>query len=354
MHGEAGIGYAPPRAAVSRPTATESVQTDEGWVVVAYDGRVRRPGQLSPRSILANEFLRHYGDTSLAGAVSRTVRNVDGVYSLLLLVDGTVVAFRDSSGLRPLCLGRLRDGYVVASESAAIDVVGGELLRSLRPGECVVVDPGARRYRSHQFVEGTLLLCPMEVAFVSRRDSVVDGRTVDEIRGEVGQRLATSATTDSECVVPACERSLSFAHGFAGATGAVVHHALQRHHGSAAGDPRPSAGDGDTCRRPNVIAEPLRDRSVTVVSAHYRPGLRGVVDELAAVADEVHLRLGSPPNVWQQFGAELLGADACDPDCAAELRRTDARTVRWLSAAAFLDVLGHPTERRPVRVASSG
>ena len=137
----------------------------------------------------------------LPDAVAAAMQKLDGAFSVVALSEGKLLAFRDPRGMRPLCLGRLDTDWVVASETCALDLVGAELEREVRPGELMVID---ERVEAHQVVplDDGGALCIFEFFYLARPDSRLSGVEVNGARVRMGERLAEESPVDADLVLP--------------------------------------------------------------------------------------------------------------------------------------------------------
>jgi len=163
------------------------------------------------------------------------MNRIHGSYSLAIAHDDTVLGVRDPLGNRPLCLGKIDGGYVLASESAAIDTLDGELIRDVRPGELVVLEPDGTGYDTYQLVEReSTAHCFFEHVYFARPDSVIDENLVYEVRRALGRKLWEESGVESDVVMPVPDSGRAFASGYADAAGETT----------ADGEPREDGDDG--------------------------------------------------------------------------------------------------------------
>lgn len=149
-------------------------------------------------------------------AMLRTMQYLSGAYSIVVLNEKKLIAARDPSGFRPLCMGRVNGSIAFASESCAFDVLGGELIRDLEPGEVVCVEHGSTDYRSFNCgIKAKSALCVFEYLYFARPDSVVDGNSVYLARMEAGRCLARRNTAEADIVIGVPDSGLASAMGFA-------------------------------------------------------------------------------------------------------------------------------------------
>ena len=151
-------------------------------------------------------------------AVAEVMQRMRGAYSTVMMTEDRVVAFRDPAGVRPLCLGQLGDRYVVASESCALDIIGAKLLREVQPGELISL--GERGIETRIAVESDRpALCVFEHIYFSRPDTKLEGRTLQSVRGRMGEILAREAPVDADLVISVPDSGNAAAKGFARASG---------------------------------------------------------------------------------------------------------------------------------------
>src|SRR5262249_23558862 len=145
---------------------------------------------------------------------SNAIRRLDGAFSIVLLSEGKLAAFRDPRGMRPLCLGRLGDDWVVASETCALDLVGAEFERELRAGELVVIDEEGVHATQAVPEQNGGALCIFEFFYLARPDSRLSGVEVHGARVRMGERLAAEAPVEADLVLPIPDSGTPAAIGF--------------------------------------------------------------------------------------------------------------------------------------------
>jgi amidophosphoribosyltransferase len=232
-----------------------------------------------------------------ADALVDAVRQVRGAFALVVLAGDEVLAVRDAQGVRPLCLGRLGDGYVVASETCALDLVGAEYLRDVEPGELVRIDRrGTRSQRALEPADPSQF-CVFEHIYFSRPDSRVFGEGVDGVRRRIGHRLAAECPAEADVVISVPDSSNSVALGFSEASGIKFELGLIRNHyvGRTFIQPEQSERDTGVRIKFNPVREVLDGRRIVVVDDSIVRGTtsRKLVRTLRrAGAREVHFRVG--------------------------------------------------------------
>jgi len=230
--------------------------------------------------------------------------HVRGAFSLVFMDQETLYAARDPEGFRPLVLGRLPRGWVVASETAALDIVGAALVREIEPGELIAIDE--RGVRSRTFAVARPRGCLFEYVYLARPDTSISGRSVQATRVEVGRRLAAEHPVEADLVIPVPESGTPAAIGYAQGSGIPYGQGLVKN--SYVG--RTFIQPSQTIRQRGIRLKlnPLRDvivgqRLVVVDDTIVRGNTqRAVVTMLReAGAAEVHIRISSPPVAWPCF-----------------------------------------------------
>ncbi len=236
----------------------------------------------------------------LAEALSR----VQGAYSMVLTTEDQVVAVRDPHGFRPLVLGKLRNPldsgptYVVASETAAFDLIEAERIRDVEPGEILVIS--AEGLRSSKLPEMPRRSCVFEHVYFARPDSVLDGRSVYEARIAMGRRLAQEHPVEADAVIPVPDSGVVAALGYSQASGLTFQMGLIRNHyvGRTFIEPSDSIRHFGVRLKLNAVPQVLQGKKVVVVDDSIVRGTtsRKIVRLLRqAGASEVHVRISSPP-----------------------------------------------------------
>ena len=146
------------------------------------------------------ELLASHPDRTLEAAALEVLPKLRGAFSLVFMDETTLYAARDPQGIRPLVLGKLERGWVVASETAALDIVGASFVREIEPGEFVVIDE--QGLRTQRFAEAKPKGCLFEYVYLARPDTTIAGRGVNETRVEIGRRLAKEAPVEADLVIP--------------------------------------------------------------------------------------------------------------------------------------------------------
>jgi amidophosphoribosyltransferase len=233
-----------------------------------------------------------------------TLPRVRGAYSLVFMDEQTLYAARDPHGFRPLVLGRLERGWVVASETAALDIVGATFVREIEPGELITIDE--RGVRSHVFAAAEPRGCLFEYVYLARPDTTIAGRSVQATRVEVGRRLAGEHPADADLVIPVPESGTPAAIGYAEASGIPYGQGLVKNSyvGRTFIQPSQTIRQRGIRLKLNPLREVIAGKRVVVVDDSIVRGntQRAIVAMLReAGAAEVHVRISSPPVAWPCF-----------------------------------------------------
>jgi amidophosphoribosyltransferase len=318
-------------------------------------GRTRLVGTTDTELLTALLALEPADD--LVDALLALLPRVSGAYSLVVLDEGRVIGVRDPYGFRPLVLGVLptADGqaWCLASETAALDVLGAEFVRDVEPGEMVVLgEPGGPR--SVRFAEGRENLCVFELIYFARPDSYMLGRNLYEARRRMGVMLAREAPADVDLVMPVPDTGAPAAAGYAEEIDIPYREGMVRNRYAGRTFIQPSNGlrqRGVTVKL-SALREQVRDRRLVVVDDSIVRGntTRQIVGLLRrAGAREVHLRISAPPifhpcfyGIDTQIETELIAATRS----VDEIREfVGADSLSYLSIGGVLDALDLPRER---------
>jgi amidophosphoribosyltransferase len=241
----------------------------------------------------------------LLTALGEAALKIQGAYSLLLLTENALVGVRDPNGFRPLNLGRLNDGYVLASETCAFDLIGATYLREVEPGEIVLI-----RGNELQSVKlppaPRLSKCIFEHVYFSRPDSIVFGRTVQQSRDVMGRILASEHPVDADLVVPIPDSGVAAAVGYSQQSGIPFAFGLIRNHyvGRTFIEPKTSIRNFGVKIKLNPIRHLLAGKRVILIDDSIVRGTtsRKIVKMVrAAGAAEVHMRISCPPTISPCF-----------------------------------------------------
>jgi amidophosphoribosyltransferase len=313
------------------------------------------------------------GTETLEGALTEVLPRLEGAFSLVLSDSSSIFGLRDPNGFRPLCLGRLADGWVLASETAALDALGAEFVREILPGEMIVIDQGGDPRSVNPFPAERVdpRLCIFEFVYMARPDSQLYGREVHGARVRMGEMLARKAPVDADIVMGVPDSGLPAAEGYAQASGLPYASGLvkNRYIGRTFINPSQGEREQNARRKLNVLTERVRGKRLVVVEDSVVRGtttryLSKMLREAGAA--EVHLRVALPPVKWPCFygidiGAkdELLGAshtiegirELLAVDSIAYLNVPELRSAIGVQGAGFCDAC--MTSDYPTSVGSS-
>jgi amidophosphoribosyltransferase len=241
---------------------------------------------------------------SVEESVLATLPLVRGAYSLVFMDERTLYAARDPQGFRPLVLGRLERGWVVASETAALDIVGAAFVREVEPGELVVIDESG--VRSRTFARPHPRGCLFEYVYLARPDTAIAGRSVHATRVEVGRKLAGEHPVEADLVIPVPESGTPAAIGYAQASGIPYAQGLVKNSyvGRTFIQPSQTIRQRGIRLKLNPLREVIAGQRVVVVDDSIVRGntQQAIVAMLREVgAAEVHVRISSPPVAWPCF-----------------------------------------------------
>ncbi len=297
-------------------------------------------------------------DDLLEAAVREVVPLLRGAFSFVMLDATRLMGVRDPNGLRPLCLGRLGpadapEGWVLASETPALDIVGATFVRELEPGELVVID--ASGVRSERIFPDEAIdprLCIFEFVYFARPDSRLYGKEVHGARRRMGELLAAQAPVEADLVMGVPESGVPAAEGFARASGIAHGQGLvkNRYIGRTFITPNQAARAAGVRRKLNPLRENIAGKRLVVVDDSIVRGTtqRAVVRMLReAGAREVHLRISSPPLMWPCFygidipsSEDLVAAQSTIPELEAFLGVDSLAYLSLENLVAAIDAPG--------------
>ncbi len=278
----------------------------------------------------------------LERALEQVLPRLRGAFSLVLADEERVIGVRDPNGFRPLCLGRLDGGWVLASETPALDIVGAHFLRELAPGEMVVIN-GDGVQSSRPFPENRVdpRLCIFEFVYFSRPDSVIHGQSVHNARVRMGELLARQAPVEADLVMGVPESGLPAAEGFSRASGIPYGQGLvkNRYIGRTFIAPSQQMRSLGVRMKLNPLRDNIKDKRLVVVDDSIVRGTttRALVTMLReAGAAEVHLRISSPPYRWPCY----FGMDTGDRSELLAAHLTVSEMVDYMGAdtLAFIEM----------------
>ena len=374
LAGSAGVGHVryPTAGSVDKCCAQPfSVSFRSGSLALGHNGNLVNTEDLrtvleeaghaftsdGDTEVIAHDLARNLLEEDLVRAVKHTMGRLHGSYSLTVMHDDTVLGIRDPNGNRPLAIGELEDGYVLASESAAIDALGGDLLRDVSPGELVILHPDGDGFDSYRLFEAEHTAhCFFEHVYFARPDSKIDGRLVYDVRRDLGGKLWTEEGVETDVVLPVPDSGRAFATGYAEAAqadGADVKFAeglmKNRYVGRTFIMPTQEAREQAVRMKLNPIRSTIEGRTVTIIDDSIVRGTTStqLVDLLReAGADEVHVRIGSPPilapcymGIDMATREELIAADKSPEEIREHV---GADSLAYISIEAIAEAIDMP------------
>jgi amidophosphoribosyltransferase len=285
----------------------------------------------------------------IVAAIKKAWPLFTGAFSIVAMDATRLVAFRDECGIRPLSIGTIDGGYVVASETCAFDTVGAEFLRDVEPGELVVIDD--KDLKSEQVVKSNLKLDIFEMVYFARPDSLLIGKRVDLVRQEFGRKMAKEFPIDADVVVPVPDSAIPAAIGYSQASGIPFEMALIKNRYIHRTFIRPTAQlrERDLKMKLNPVVDLFKNKRVVVVDDSIVRGttMRHLVSMIfEAGAKEVHLLISCPPMRYPDFygintpkQTELMAAYMTVPEmCNA----VGATSLHFLSFEGMVSATGLP------------
>jgi amidophosphoribosyltransferase len=335
-----------------------------GQIALCHNGNIVNAHELRDELVQQGSIFQSNSDTevilhlyarsnarTIEDAIVESVSQVQGAFSLVMLTKDRLIAVRDPHGFRPLALGRLGDAVVVCSETCAMDLIGATYERDVEPGEVLIVSAdGIRSIKP--FAPAPLAHCIFEHVYFARPDSYVFGRSVNEVRTELGRVLAREHNVDADVVVPVPDSGVCAAMGFAEQSGVPLRMGLIRNHyvGRTFIQPQASIRHFGVKVKLNPVRSVLEGRRVVLVDDSL---VRGTTSQKivrmvrAAGAKEVHVRISCPPTISPCFygvdtprKSELIAAT----HTIEEIREfLEADSVAYLSLEGLLSAVN--TER---------
>jgi amidophosphoribosyltransferase len=337
------------------------IDCSHGQIALCHNGNLVNARELRDELVRQGSIFQSSSDTEVIlhlyarskaraseDAIVESISQVQGAFSLVMLTRDRLVAVRDPHGFRPLALGRLDDAYVVCSETCAMDLIGATYERDVRPGEVLVIS--AEGIRSLQpFAPAPLAHCVFEHVYFARPDSYVFGRSVNEVRTNLGRMLAREHPVDADVVVPVPDSGVCAAMGFADEARVPLRMGLIRNHyvGRTFIQPQASIRHFGVKVKLNPVRSILEGNRVILVDDSIVRGTtsRKIVRMVrAAGAKEVHVRISCPPTISPCFygvdtprKSELIAAN----HTVDEIREfLEADSVAYLSLEGLMSAVG--------------
>ena len=283
-------------------------------------------------------------------AVHRCMRLLRGSFSVVMMIDGVLYGFRDPLGIKPMCIGKTGQGVVIASESVAIDALGGTLLRDVNPGELVCIDENGMRTMQIAVAERKAH-CIFEYIYFARADAVIDGALVYDVRRKIGAKLSEESPVKADSVCPVPDSGTSYAIGYSQQSKIPFVESLMKNRYMGRTFIMPSQKEREMAVRIklNPIRDHLKDKSVVLVDDSIVRGttsrrIIGIIRD--AGAKEVHVRVGSPAirapcylGVDVPTREELIATERDEEEVR---KRIIASSLHHISLDALVEAIGIP------------
>jgi amidophosphoribosyltransferase len=346
----------------AQPSYRPVVRNDSG-IALGHNGNLTNTLELAERlreqrlggvrattdsDLVCGLLAQHEG--TLEEALQEVVPSLKGAFSMVVMDENQLWGFRDPHGVRPLSIGRLAaGGWVLASETCALDIMGAQFVREVEPGEIVGIGPEG--LTSHIYAKPTPKLCIFEYVYLARPDSVLEGVTVHETRREMGRILAEEAPVEADLVIGVPDTGPVAAAGFSEASGIPFGDGLvkNRYVGRTFIQPSQTMRQLGIRLKLNPLRNAVKGKKLIVVDDSIVRGntTRALVRLLReAGAIEVHLRITSPPVRWPCFYGidmatrkELIASDLSVEEIGAY---TGADSLAYLSLEALVRATGKP------------
>jgi amidophosphoribosyltransferase len=293
-----------------------TVDCARGQIAIAHNGNLtnaaalreelERRGSIFQTTVDSEIILHLMAQPSLNGHGTNnlidTMRRIEGAYSLVIMTENELIGVRDPHGFRPLCLGQVGDGWVLSSESCALDLIHAKFVRDIEPGEVVVINQDGvhtfQAFPEHQ----RRAFCIFEYVYFARPDSTINHRNVYKVRVEMGRQLARENPVPADIVVPVPDSGNYAALGYSEETGIPYEMAFIRNHyvGRSFLQPSQLIRDFNVRVKLNLIPDLVRNKRVVIVDDSIVRGTtcKARVNTLKeAGAKEVHVRVSCPPHM---------------------------------------------------------
>lgn len=354
LKGHVGIGHV--RYSTTGSSKIENCQPllvsfKSGTIAIAHNGNLVNSKELrtglekegriflseSDTEVIAHLLVKELMHSELKDAVKDVIKQLVGSYSLAILIDKTIIVIRDPLGIKPLCFGSFDNGYVVASESVAIDILNGQLIRDVAPGEMLVFNNGA--YESHQLVKSkNTAHCVFEYIYFARPDSIIDGRLVYNVRMRIGEMLFEEHPAIADIVSPVPDSGITYAIGFSKKSDIDYMEGLMKNRYIGRTFIMPGQDMRETAVRLklNTIKPNIEGKSIVLIDDSIVRGTtsRRIIDMIRKSGTrQIHMRVASPPIISPCY----LGIDMATRE---ELIAAH-KTVKGVEALINADSLGY-------------
>jgi amidophosphoribosyltransferase len=342
-----------------------------GGAAIAHNGNITNALSLRRELIERGSIFQSASDTEciihlMARSMGRTIqdrmeealRKVEGAFSIVAMTRSKLMGCRDPLGVRPLVLGRVGDGWALASETCALDIIGAEFVREIEPGEMVVISAEAGLETHFPFRRRRSRACIFEHVYFSRPDSILDGRSVYETRSAIGRELAREAPVDADLVCPVPDSGTPAAIGYSHESGIPFAMGIIRNQymGRTFIEPTEQIRNMGVRLKLNVNRALIQGKRIILVDDSV---VRGTTSRkikemiLDAGAAEVHFRIASPPTAWPCFygvdtpeRSKLLAATMTEDEMRDWL---GVQSLRFISLGGLYRAVGQAEGRDPAQ-----
>ncbi len=328
---------------------------DLGEMAIVHNGNLTNAKEVRSELIKKGAIFQSFLDTEnlihliakssqdrLLDRIIDALHKIEGAYSLIFLSRKKMFAVRDRFGFRPLSLGKLNGGYIVASESCAFDITGAEFIRDINPGEMLVFEDG-KEPKSIQVFESEPKRCIFEYVYFARPDSFIFGQSVYESRKRMGMELAKEKPVEADMVIPVPDSGIASALGYSNASGIPFELGIIRNHyvGRTFIEPTQEIRDLKVKMKLTPIRELIKDKKIIVIDDSIVRGTtsRQIVRMLRqAGAKEIHMRISSPPTTNPCY----YGVDTPDKNELISAKFSIDETCQYIEAdsLAYLSLEG--------------
>lgn len=297
-------------------------------------------------------LIARYSNKGIETGIKNTMSLLKGAYALVLTTGKELIGIRDPHGLRPLCIGKLKDGYVLASESCALDVLDAEFVRDVEPGEIVVINKeGLRSIEPSNMCQKHL--CVFELIYFARPDSVIDGDSVYDFRVNAGKMLAKQKKIEADMVMPVPDSGVPSAIGYAKESGIPYGEGLvkNRYIGRTFIQPTQEMRENAVKIKLSPLKQNLEGKRVVMIDDSIVRGTtcKRIVEQVRkAGAKEIHVCITSPPVQYScYFGIDtpyrefLIGAQKSVDEICEYL---GADSLTYLSEDGLREVCNHKSQ----------
>ncbi|MEM7441252.1 MAG: amidophosphoribosyltransferase [Pseudomonadota bacterium] len=327
-----------------------------GGAAIAHNGNITNAVSLRRDLIQRGAIFQSSSDTEciihlMARSMGQTIpdrmkealRQVEGAFSVVAMTRSKLIGVRDPLGIRPLVLGKMGDAHVLASETCALDIIGADFIRQVDPGEMVVIKASGQIDSYRPFEAKKPRPCIFEFVYFSRPDSVIDGKSVYEVRRNIGKELAREAPVEADMVCPVPDSGTPAAIGYSQESGIPFEMGIVRNQyvGRTFIEPTEQIRNMGVRLKLNVNRALMRDKRVILVDDSVVRGTtsRKIKDMvLEAGAKEVHFRVASPPTIWPDFyGVDMPNRDEL---LAAHMTEDEMRDYLGVASLKFVSIDG--------------